>query len=54
MFFLILFMPSFGCMIVRGESMMQEKFACMYDALFDDIYRYVRFKVGDKWIADQS
>lgn len=31
---------------------MHENFALMYDELFDDVYRYVVFKTGDRWVTD--
>lgn len=52
MFFCYFLHLAFGCIIVRGEITMHEQFAFMYDTLFDDVYRYVLFKVGNKWVAE--
>lgn len=31
---------------------MKDDFVLLYDKYFDDVYRYIYFKTGDKWEAD--
>lgn len=37
---------------MEGVKFVHDTFLTVYDQCFDDVYRYVYFKVGNKWDAD--
>ncbi|SFL66758.1 RNA polymerase sigma-70 factor, ECF subfamily [Paenibacillus sp. 1_12] len=49
---MILLSGSFVICIGEGKIQLHEKFVDMYDHYFDDVYRFVLFKTGNRWDTD--